>query len=229
LLETPSAHGARGWDGFDANVIVGMPSVPGGGIMVAWRCAVQRAAAGAETGRASAAATLNGMTGAGEGISGAQAEALYAAIRRMRGDISRVAQATGAPEDVVRSVRQHLFLDTHEIAVGPNQTVSMRFTADPEIAELWTRAAGRGVPLAADEVAVLRCVIGHEYVERALMRHGEYPYRSADPRAWVQEDGVWVYRPTPEAFGAHDLAPRPGFPDDPYGHYPTVLGIGKSP
>jgi hypothetical protein len=110
------------------------------------------------------------MTGAGEGITGAQAEAMYAAIRRMRGDVRRISQAMGVPEGMVRSVRRHLFLVRHEIAVGPNQTVRMRFTADPEIAELWTRATGRGAPLTADEVVALRGVIGHEYVESAMMR-----------------------------------------------------------
>src|SRR5262249_26279337 len=138
-----------------------------------------------------------------------------------------ISQSAGIPEDVVRSVRRHLFLDTHEIAVGPGQTIRSRFTADPEIAELWTRATGRGAPLTPEETAVFRRIVAHEYVEHAMMKHGGYPYRSADTRAWIQEGGEWIYRPTPEAFGAHDLAPRPGFPHDPYGHYPTVLGIGK--
>jgi hypothetical protein len=109
---------------------------------------------------------------------------MYAAIRRMRGDVHRVSQATGVPEAVVRSVRQHLFLDTHEIAVGPNQTVRMRFAADPEIAELWTRATGRGAPLAADEVAALRRLMSHKYMERAMIRHGGMAYRSPNPAAW---------------------------------------------
>lgn len=165
-------------------------------------------------------------TGAGEGITDPQADSMYAAIRRMRADVRRDSQATGVPEDVVRSVRRHLFLDTHEIAVAPNETVRMRFTADPKIAELWTRAAGRGALLTADEVTSHKRIMAHEYVERAMMRHGGMPYRSTDPAAWQHIGGEWEYRPMPEALGAHDMAPLADWQSPPWRHYPA-LGLGQ--
>jgi hypothetical protein len=151
---------------------------------------------------------------------------MYAAIRRMRGDVRAIARNTGIPEHVIRAVRRHLFLGAHEIPIGPNQTMKRRFIADEEVAQLWTCAAGKGAPLTAEGMAAFRRIIAHEYVEYAMMMHGGMPYRSSDPVAWAFEREEWAYSPKPGAFGAHDVAPIADWQTPPWRHYPG-LGLGE--
>ncbi len=106
----------------------------------------------------------------------------YSAIRQWDDRaVQSISTNTGTPMSYVRGVHDHLFLQEHRLAMGPQQTVRSHFIAYDEIADLWNRAkSGR---LSAADKAQWDLLIAHEYVERALMKSG-MPYRSADVRAW---------------------------------------------
>lgn len=101
-------------------------------------------------------------------------------------NIATVARNTGIPEQVVRSVRQHVFFDEHSLLDG---TVR-RFDADGGVAVWWKAATGGGIPQA--ELERVQLLFAHEYVERCLIQSG-MPYR-------LSETGV--------PMAAHELAPR---------------------
>lgn len=168
-----------------------------------------------------AATRLTGLRSAGAGsldVRDPLAEAMYDEIRAMSDDIDRIAVNTGIPRRVVASVREHLFLDVHELAVGADTVVSSRFTALREVAVLWNKA--REGALSTDEGLEFERLIAHEYLERGLMKNG-VPYRSSHPGYW-DDDGVpW---PCPEHFGAHDLAPLVDPTRSLYAHWP-LLGM----
>jgi hypothetical protein len=56
------------------------------------------------------------------------------------------------------------------------------------------------------------------------MRYEGIPFRTTDPRAWSIEDGEWYNRATPEAVGAHELAPRTGEHTIGAPYWPAVYG-----
>jgi hypothetical protein len=126
-----------------------------------------------------------------------EAEAIYAWIRGLdeETNIATVARNTGMPEQVIRSVRQHIFFEEHTLLDGS----VARFTADEGIATWWKAATEGGIPKA--ELERVQLLFAHEYVERSLMQSG-MPYR-------LSETGV--------PMGAHELSPlvpnmQPGTP-----------------
>lgn len=129
---------------------------------------------------------------------------------------SRIAANTGLRLEILERVRQHLFNTEHDVQVGPNQIARGYFSPIDEIAELWSSAENG--TLDGKELHRFRRLVAHEYVESQLMQSG-MPYRSADPSVWV-DDGYW---PSPEHFGAHDLAPIAGAVGSPFGHWPRRL------
>jgi hypothetical protein len=140
----------------------------------------------------------------------AEAEQIYGWVRGLDAEtnIATVARNTGVPEQVVRSVRQHVFFEEHLLPTGADGTgrlVMRRFDADQGIAAWWKAATEGGIPKA--ELERVQAIFAHEYVERALMRSG-MPYLH--------------YHPPFQYPGAHPLSPlfpntRPGTPVYPPG------------
>jgi RHS repeat-associated protein len=160
-------------------------------------------------------------TGAGSAAElDAWAEGVYGKVRQYAAsEIRSVARNTGFSQGQVKLVHEHLFLTEHALPVGPGQIAKMRFTADPHVAELWTKAlAGK---LDVEELRQFGRLMLHEQAESGLMSRG-MPYRSADPAAWVKGYNA----PVPSAYGAHDLAPKVGG-EDPFSHWLNLFRIGS--
>ncbi|QYO63431.1 hypothetical protein [Leptolyngbya sp. 7M] len=126
----------------------------------------------------------------------------YGRIVAATDDVSRITQAIGVPENVVARARQNLFLTEHEIPIGPNLTQRAFFAPDSDIADLWMKAMSNN--LQALESERFKRILAHEYVESRLMEMG-LPFRSSHPDVYNNRTGLNL--PTPEHFGAHDLAP----------------------
>jgi len=140
----------------------------------------------------------------------------YDNIRLDSGDVTAIADNLGIDPSIIDRVKQHLFLQEHDIPTGPGQVGHGNFTPDPRVADLWTKA--RNGALDADEAAEFRRLMSHEYVEGNLMQQG-LPYRSSNPGAY-DEDGLnW---PTADHHGAHDLAPLVNHQRDPFAHWPSL-------
>ena len=88
----------------------------------------------------------------------------------------------------------------------------MRFDADPEIAYFWKKSLDN--ELTSKELKSFQDLVTHEYVESGLMKLG-LTYRST-------KNSANNYRPTPDAFGAHDWAPKPSYRISPWEHLPTI-------
>ncbi|UGY93033.1 hypothetical protein [Streptomyces gobiensis] len=130
-----------------------------------------------------------------------KAVSVYERIRANTDDVPSIADNTGIDSGILTRVKEHLFLNKHDVQVGPNQTrQGVYFTAYDEIADLWTKAE-RGTLKSIDEGS-FRGLIAHEYVESRLMEAG-LPYRSDHAAAW--EPGSSELDPS--LLGAHDVAP----------------------
>lgn len=142
---------------------------------------------------------------------------LYETIREAVEDAAAIAKHLKVKESILDKVKDHLFHRLHELPVGPNQTVKAHFSPDPDIANLWSKAT-KG-KLALDEAKRFLRLMAHEYVESRLMEKG-LPYRSSHPDAYKRGYNM----PTPEHFGAHDLAPLVDAASEPFRHWEKVLG-----
>ncbi|MBW6436342.1 hypothetical protein KZ829_21620 [Actinoplanes hulinensis] len=156
----------------------------------------------------------------GEGYSERAAEA-YVRIRDSPEDTAAVAANTGIDPAVIEGMRQNLFVQQHEVPLGPNQVTRGYFTPIDRVAELWDGA--REGTLNAKNLARFRSLAAHEYVEYRLMEAG-LPYRSAHPDAFDAE-GVSVLNP--DHPGAHDLAPNEWRPEAPFRHW-RIFGLDGS-
>ena len=96
-----------------------------------------------------------------------QAESSYDRIRGITDDVPQIAANTNIPEQIISAVRQHIFINEHDIAVGPNQIERFRFVADAEISRLWQLAIS--TPLSPEDNYTFHRLIAHKYVEQALM------------------------------------------------------------
>ncbi|MDI1464845.1 toxin glutamine deamidase domain-containing protein [Catellatospora sp. KI3] len=160
--------------------------------------------------------------------SDAKAIARYARIRAYCDDVERIARITGAPEEVVARARRNIFLETHDVAVGPGPENLYRghyFCAYDWIADVWTQGYG-GVFKSETERRTLLMLLAHEYVESRLFELTDLPYAPSDPDYWLPdlELGGWLADPSPDHFGVHDLAPRQNMAD-PFGQYRELLGM----
>lgn len=144
----------------------------------------------------------------GEGISERAADA-YRRIRDSPQDSPLVAAHTGIDPQVIERMRQNLFVQQHDVSLGPNRVERGYFTPDEDIADLWEGAA-RGT-LDQEQTAAFRSLAAHEYVENRLMEAG-LPYRSSHPDAF-DADGDRILNP--DHPGAHDLAPNQWRPEAP--------------
>jgi hypothetical protein len=105
-------------------------------------------------------------------------------------------------ENVIQSVKTHLFDTVHRVPVGPDQWRVGRFFPANDIADLW-QAASKG-----ERIGEFKNLLGHEYLENILLKHQGLPYVSPHPSAWI-DPSDWTSMPTPSHFGAHDLSPNP--------------------
>jgi hypothetical protein len=148
----------------------------------------------------------------GDGYTDRAAEA-YRRIRHSPDDATRVSANTGIDPRIVEGMRQNLFVQQHDVPLGPNHVERGYFTPDDDIADLWDGAA-QGT-LNPARIAEFRNLAAHEYVENRLMEAG-LPYRSAHPDSF-DVDGDRILHP--EHPGAHDLAPNEWRPDAPLRHW----------
>ena len=174
-------------------------------------------AAAARAGRASAEFRADfprgsDFVGRGDGVS-PRAAGAYRRIRNSPEDTARVGANTGIDTRVVEGMRRNLFVEQHDIAVGPDRVERGYFTPDEDIADLWDGAA-RGT-LSPEKAAEFRNLAAHEYVENRLMAAG-LPYRSAHPDSF-DADGDHILHPLHP--GAHDLAPNEWRPEAPLQHW----------
>ncbi|GIF09777.1 hypothetical protein [Actinoplanes siamensis] len=148
----------------------------------------------------------------GDGISERAAQA-YRRIRNSPQDTPTVAANTGIDPRIIEGMRQNLFVQQHDVPLGPNRVERGYFTPEETIADLWDSAA-QGT-LSPARVAEFRNLAAHEYVENKLMEAG-LPYRSAHPAAFDADGDRIVHRDHP---GAHDLAPHQYKPRAPLEHW----------
>jgi hypothetical protein len=145
----------------------------------------------------------------------------YDRIRNDVGDTVRISENTGIPQDKLVEIKDHIFFEEHDIAVGPDRVCSGNFTPNNEIADLWSKAEAG--PLDPVDQPYFHRIMAHEYVESRLMNRG-IPYRSADPAAWGPDRGNVATR---EHYGAHDLAPHISPARGPFDHWETLLRRSK--
>ncbi|MEV6306753.1 hypothetical protein AB0M02_45660 [Actinoplanes sp. NPDC051861] len=161
-----------------------------------------------------------GFVDDGDGFSEQAAEA-YRRIRDSPGDTSLVAANTGLDPRIVEGMRQNLFVQQHDVSLGPGRVERGYFTPDERTAALWDGAV-RGT-LDPDDAEAFRSLAAHEYVENRLMEAG-LPYRSDHPDAF-DADGDRIINP--DHPGAHELAPNAWRPDAPLRHW-RLFGIDSS-
>jgi hypothetical protein len=147
--------------------------------------------------------------------------AAYDRIRNDIGDTARIAENTRIPRGKLDQIKDHIFIEEHDIQTGPNQISRGNFTPLPHVADLWSKA-GSGV-LNSEQAEDFHRLMAHEYVESRLMSSG-MPFRSPHPDAWDSE-GTNVS--TPEHYGAHDLAPLTSGVGEPFGHWERALNRTK--
>ena len=89
------------------------------------------------------------------------AERYYEAVRHMTGDVKRIASNTGFTEAEIATVKNHLFMESHELLDGVR-----RFDPSYEISQSWQRLIqGNHLPLDYT-------LIYHELYEAELMAKG---------------------------------------------------------
>jgi hypothetical protein len=156
----------------------------------------------------------------GDGISARAMEA-YRRIRHSPEDTPRIAGNTGIDPRIVEGMRQNLFVQQHDVPVGPNRMERGYFTPDETIADLWDGAVAG--TLSPAKVAEFRNLAAHEYVENRLMAAG-MPYRSPHPDAFDADGDRIISADHP---GAHDMAPHEYRPDQPLAHW-RLFGLDGS-
>ena len=133
-----------------------------------------------------------------------QAVEMYEKIRGETGDTAKIAENTGFDKDLLDRVKQHIFFDTHEIAVGPDTFKTGRFAPFDQTADLWQKATEGN--LSPDELVLFRRWLSHEGVESQLMAEG-IPYLSEHPGSW--EDGISWSTPNTSAPTTSPPTPTP--------------------
>ncbi|MEU4694881.1 hypothetical protein [Actinoplanes sp. NPDC023714] len=145
----------------------------------------------------------------------------YRRIRHSPEDTPQVAANTGIDPRIIEGMRQNLFVQQHDVALGPNRVERGFFTPDERTAALWDGA--RNGTLDADDLSAFRSLAAHEYVENRLMEAG-LPYLSAHPGAFDADGDRILSRDHPSA---HDLAPNAWRTDGPLRHW-RLFGIDSS-
>jgi len=90
------------------------------------------------------------------------AEIYYEAVRKMNNDYIKIAKNTGIEESDVKSIKEYLFLQKHNLASGHK-----RFDADYHIAQSWQRLVD-GKAIKGQDLILLK----HELMEMRLVKSG---------------------------------------------------------
>lgn len=111
------------------------------------------------------------------------AKRAYETIRKKnaRSDIARVAKSSGLSEKDVEKIRNHVFIDKHNLKKG-----YVRFDPDPEIAHAW-EALEQGRPTELDIL-----LLNHELEELTLMEKYGYSYEVA--HLYANKKYPWEYK-----------------------------------
>ena len=122
-----------------------------------------------------------GLTGSGAGdrihisggVSGAldryskeaqkHADKYYEAVRHMKTDVSRIAQNTGFTNDEIKSVKNFVFIETHDLGGKTKE----RFYPSYEMAQSWQRLI-EGKNIQPHDITLIK----HELTELKLMKQG---------------------------------------------------------
>jgi hypothetical protein len=92
----------------------------------------------------------------------------YAEIIAMTDDVYKIANYLEISEQIIRQVKEHIFIKEHELDIPNNETntisrVRANFTPDGEIADLWISA--KNGELQPRELIKFKRLIAHEYIE----------------------------------------------------------------
>lgn len=90
------------------------------------------------------------------------AQRYYAAVRKMKTDVPRIAQNTGFSSELVQSIKKFIFMEKHDLGDRIDY-----FDPDYKMAESWQRLID-GKDIKPHDLTLLR----HEKMERELMKQG---------------------------------------------------------
>jgi hypothetical protein len=130
-------------------------------------------------------------------------EDLYRELRTTTDDVPKIAEALGVDPAIVEVAKRNVFVDTHDVPIGPGDVRHGYFTPIQQIAERWRAAMDGTLEADSPEMNDLRSLIAHEYVEAKLLEAG-VPYSYADPDMY---DADGMYGDSREHAGAHTVAP----------------------
>ncbi len=108
------------------------------------------------------------------------AEVAYDAIRADPSDIASIARNTGMSESRVDRIKDHVFFKEHQLDDG-----LMRFQADPEMANAWSRLS------AGNHVNADIKLLNHEIFESKFEGIFKTNYRTAHDAA-IRSGRLWV-------------------------------------
>jgi hypothetical protein len=91
------------------------------------------------------------------------ADQYYVSVRKMKTDISRIANNTGYEMEKVLKIKEHLFLKKHSLGGSEPEY----FYPNYHISQSWQRLIDGGNILAQDYM-----LLEHEYLEQELMSEG---------------------------------------------------------
>lgn len=92
------------------------------------------------------------------------AERFYEEIRKRKSDVAVIAQRTGLTEEYVQIVKNHIFIDKHDLGRG----VPEHFFPDYEMAQSWQRLSDKKMKIQEHDIILLK----HEYLEHEYMAKG---------------------------------------------------------
>lgn len=108
------------------------------------------------------------------------AELAYNTIRSDSGDVAAIARNTGMPEWRVSRIKDHVFFNEHQLDDG-----LMRFQADPEMANAWSRLS------VGNHVGSDIKLLNHEIFEAKFEGIFKTNYRTSHDAA-IRSGRVWV-------------------------------------
>ncbi len=125
-------------------------------------------------------------------------------------DISSISSKLGLSQDVVQAAKQHLFVTEHLIETTQGVFTQGRFATYHHITQWWKSAANGTI--SSRDATSLRKLIGHEYIESALMQRGMV-YRQLDV-------------PSGGKYGAHELSVGEDSGD--FSHWASANGLYRN-
>lgn len=103
-------------------------------------------------------------------------------------DVALISNNLGISENIVQTMKKHLFIDEHIVEVNPGVFIKGRFATFEHIADWWNAVKSGNLANAIE----LKRLISHEYIEAKLMKEGMI-YRTLDD-------------PSASKYGAHELS-----------------------